>query len=131
MRYTRGVEAKGDMRGRLAELQIDKVAAQIDIPTKQLEDEEIAGDSRSQLRGELGGILGRCESGRSKGGGRSEETTLVELVRMGGDRSIMRRKLQSRNCEIAELDSQIHRGPMDLVANFESIPSAATGSGYH
>ena len=52
MRYTRGVEAKGDMRDRLEELQIDKVAAQKDTPAKQLEDGEIHGDLRSQLRRE-------------------------------------------------------------------------------
>ena len=34
MRYTRGVEVKEDMWGRLAELQIDKVAAQKDILKK-------------------------------------------------------------------------------------------------
>ena len=62
MRYTRGVEAKGDMWDRLAELQIYKVAAQKDIPTKQLEDEEIAGDLRAHLRRELGEILERWES---------------------------------------------------------------------
>ena len=62
MRYTRGVETIGDMRGRLSELQLDKVAVQIDIPTMQLEDEEIAGDLRAHLRRELGEILERWES---------------------------------------------------------------------
>ena len=57
---------KGDTRDRLEELQIDTVAAQKDIPAKQLEDEEIAGDLRSQLRRELGGILERWESDRSE-----------------------------------------------------------------
>ena len=54
------------MRGRLAELQIDKVAALKDIPKKQLGEGDIAGDSRAQLRRELGGILERCGSGRSE-----------------------------------------------------------------
>ena len=39
---------------------------QKDIPTMQLEDEEIAGDLRAQLRRELGGILERWESDRSE-----------------------------------------------------------------
>ena len=38
MRYTRGVEAKGDMWDRLEELQIDKVAVQKDIPARKLSD---------------------------------------------------------------------------------------------
>ena len=50
----------------LADLQIDKVAARKDILTKQLEEEEIAGDLRAQLRRELGGILERWESDRSE-----------------------------------------------------------------
>ena len=46
MRYTRGVEAVGDVWDRLAELQIDKVEVQKDIPKKQLEDEGIDGIER-------------------------------------------------------------------------------------
>ena len=65
-RYTRGVEAKGDMPDRLAELQIDKVAERTDILTNQLEEGDIAGDLRSQLRSELGSILERWESDRSE-----------------------------------------------------------------
>ena len=66
MRYTRGVEAQVDMRDRLAELQIDKVALQKDIPSKQLEDEEIAGDLGTQLGRELGEILERWGSVRTE-----------------------------------------------------------------
>ena len=66
MRYTRGVEAKGDMRGRLAEFQIDKVEVKKDTPTKQLGDEEIDGEEMAQLRRELGGIQARWDSGRSE-----------------------------------------------------------------
>ena len=50
VRYTRGVEAQGDIWDRLAELQIDKASVQKDIPAKQLEDEEIFGEDRAQLR---------------------------------------------------------------------------------
>ena len=50
MRYTRGVAAKGDMRDSLEEFQIDKVAVQRDIPTKNLGDGEITGDMRARLR---------------------------------------------------------------------------------
>ena len=66
---------------------------------------------------------------RSNRGGRSEETTIVELVRVGGDRISISRELQRMNCEMAELEGQIHRGAMELVANFESIHSATTGEG--
>ena len=38
------------MLDRLAELQLDKVAVQKDIPTKQLGDEAIGGEDRAQLR---------------------------------------------------------------------------------
>ena len=56
---------KGDMWDRLPELQIDKVAVRKDIPKKQLEAEDIDGDLRAQLMGELGGIQERWESDRS------------------------------------------------------------------
>ena len=43
---------KGDAYDRLAELQIDKVAVQKDIHTKQLEDEATVGDrKRTTSRG--------------------------------------------------------------------------------
>ena len=48
MRYTQGVELKGDMWDRLAEFQIDKVAVQNDMPAKQLEDEGIVGEERDR-----------------------------------------------------------------------------------
>ena len=54
------------MWDRLAEFQIDKVEVQRDTPARQLEDDEIAGDTRAQLRGELGGILDRWGSGRNE-----------------------------------------------------------------
>ena len=47
---------KGDAYDRLEELQIDKVAVQKDISTKQLEDEATVGVEREQLQEELGGI---------------------------------------------------------------------------
>ena len=65
MRYTRGVELKGDAYDRLAEFQIDNVAVQRDIPIKQLEDETTVGVERGQLQEELGGIEERWESDRS------------------------------------------------------------------
>ena len=46
--YTRGVIEKGEGRGKLAELQIDKVAAQKEISKKQLEEEGIPGGIESR-----------------------------------------------------------------------------------
>ena len=39
--------------------------------------------------------------------------------------------MRGRNCEMAESEDQVNRGTMQLVGNFESIPSATTGDGQH
>ena len=49
---------------------------QKDIPTMQLEDEEIAGDLRAQLRRELGGILTRRECDRTEEAYREKRSLL-------------------------------------------------------
>ena len=138
MRYTRGLEAKGDMWGRLAELKIEKVAVQKDIPTKQLEDEEIAGWGRAQLRRELVGIHHRWESGRSEEEDQKKRPFL-DSDEWGGDRRRIRSIRDQLsfgfpnstvgNGEITELDGQTIRRTMELVGNLESIRSATIGDG--
>ena len=57
-------------------MQIDKEEVQKDIPAKQLEDEEISGDMRAQLRRELGGILERWGSDRCEEADQKERPLL-------------------------------------------------------
>ena len=66
VKYTRGVVEKGDIWGKLAELQIDKVAAQKAILKKKLEEEDIPNALRTELIDELGGIRERWGSHRSE-----------------------------------------------------------------
>ena len=76
MRYTRGVELKGDAYDRLAELQIDKVAVQKDILLKQLG--EAATDlEREHIQEELDTIDGRRESDRSEEADWAKRTCLT------------------------------------------------------
>ena len=66
MRYTRGVEAKGHMRDRLAELQRQSSRAER-YPRKAFRRGDIAGDSRTQHRRELDSTLERWAIDRSEG----------------------------------------------------------------
>ena len=66
MRYTRGVELKGDAHARLEELQIDKVAVQKDIFVKKLGGSSTVGVEREQLQEELDTVEERWGSGRSE-----------------------------------------------------------------
>ena len=68
VKYGRCVVAKGGIWGRIAELQIDRVASQSDILERQLSDDDIPNALRGELRNELGGILKRRESARSEEG---------------------------------------------------------------
>ena len=58
--------SKGEIRGRVAELEIDRVAVQKDILERQLEDEDTCNALRRELGNELGGIAKRWESSRSE-----------------------------------------------------------------
>ena len=109
---------KGDMRDRLAELQIDKVAVQKDIPAKQLGDDEISGDMRSQLRRGLVEIPDRWGSGRTEESYQKKERPLLDSD-------------EWRAIEAGCDATRRSRSTMELVGSFESIPSATTGDGYH
>ena len=138
MRYTRGVESKGDIWDRLEELQIDKVSAQKDIPAKQLGVEEISGDLRAQLRRELGGILEIWECDRTEESDQKKRPLLdseeLGVIDAGYDATrceehfgLTSTKLD--NGEMAELEGLINRRTMELVGGFGSLPSATTGDG--
>ena len=117
------------MWDRLAELQIDKVAARKDIPTKKLEDEDIAGDLSDRLRWELGGILERWESDRSEEEDQKQKRPLLNSSEWVAIEASYECNCAWGNCKMAELEGQNHRGSMELVGSFESIPSAPTADG--
>ena len=50
MKYKRGVIEKGEVRGKLSELQIDKVAAQKDLTEKKLGEDDIPDGWRVEIR---------------------------------------------------------------------------------
>ena len=66
VKYTRGVIEKGEERGELSDLQIDKVAAQKDIAKKKLGEDDIPDGLRIEIRDELGNINRRWESSREE-----------------------------------------------------------------
>ena len=66
VKYTRGVVGRGAEWGKLAELQIDKVSAQKDISKKRLEEEDIPGGLRVEIRGELSNINKRWGPSREE-----------------------------------------------------------------
>ena len=65
-KYTRGVIERGEERGKLAELQIDKVAAQREVTKKQLEGEDIPDGLRVEIKSELASIRKRWEPPRDE-----------------------------------------------------------------
>ena len=66
MKYARGVVARGDIWGKLAEFQIDRVSAQRGILGRKLAEGDIPNALRTEIRNELEGIRERWETPRSE-----------------------------------------------------------------
>ena len=83
IQYTRGVIEKGEVWGKLAELQIDKVEVRMEISKKQLWAGDIPDGLRVEIRGELGNINERWESPREEDAKQKKRPLLTSQGRSG------------------------------------------------